>query len=106
MSSQQVERVTLFKIADVKAQEEILSKYKAIKANALKDGKTYIVSVKAGHTESDNRNQGFTIVANTTFASQEDFEYYDKYCEAHKALREFAKTVHQGSMMVYYRSVV
>ncbi|PSK48648.1 hypothetical protein B9Z65_59 [Elsinoe australis] len=106
MPSGQVDRVTMFKIPDSKAQEEILSKYKSLRADALKDGKPYIVSAKAGYTENDPRNQGFNIVANTTFASMADFEFYDKDCEAHKVIREFAKSVHQGVMMVYFKSVL
>lgn len=123
MPSGQVDRVTMFKIPDPKAQEEILSKYKTLQADALKvhvghtkvseppliseqDGKPYIVSAKAGYTENDPRNQGFNIVANTTFASMADFEFYDKDCEAHKVIREFAKSVHQGVMMVYFKSVL
>lgn len=31
--------------------------------------------------------------------------YYDEECEAHGKLKEFAKSVHQGAMMVYFESV-
>ncbi|KAF2218224.1 hypothetical protein BDZ85DRAFT_117009 [Elsinoe ampelina] len=106
MTSEQINRVTLFKISDQKAQEELLSKYKQLQSKAVKDGKPYIISAKAGRTEEDQRNQGYTIVAQTTFADKEGFEFYDKHCEAHAEIREYAKTVHQGVLMVYFKSVV
>ncbi|KAF4548712.1 Hypothetical protein D9617_26g079270 [Elsinoe fawcettii] len=106
MASEQVHRVTLFKIPDQKAQEELLGKYKQLQSKAVKDGKPYIIAAKAGRTEEDQRNQGYTIVAQTTFSSKEDFEYYDKQCEAHGEIRKFAGSVHQGVMMAYFKSVV
>jgi hypothetical protein len=33
-------------------------------------------------------------------------EYYDNGCAAHAELREFAKTVHNGAMMVYFEDGV
>ncbi|KAG8624580.1 hypothetical protein KVT40_007647 [Elsinoe batatas] len=106
MTSEQVNRVTLFKVPDPRAQEELLSKYKQLQSKAVKDGKPYIISAKAGRTEEDQRNQGYTIVARTTFANQEGFEFYDKHCKAHGEIKEYAKTVHQGVLMVFFKSVV
>jgi hypothetical protein len=60
--------------------------------------------VKAGKTFGDQRAQGYTIAIMTTFASLEDFTYYDTQCEAHKELKGFAATVHQGNLMVYYQA--
>jgi hypothetical protein len=34
------------------------------------------------------------------FASEEDFEFYDKECEAHAELRGFARSVAEGFCMV------
>ena len=72
----------------------------------MQDGKPYIVAVEAGQTKDDARNQGYTVCAKSTFASMEDFDYYDKTCEAHKKIRAFAASVNQGSMMVFFQSVV
>jgi hypothetical protein len=62
--------------------------------------------VKAGRTFQDQRAQGYTVAVMSTFASKEDFEYYDKECEAHKELKAFAGSVHQGNLMVYFQSVL
>jgi hypothetical protein len=35
----------------------------------------------------DPRSKGFTIVAQTSFASLEDMRYYDTECAAHKNLK-------------------
>ena len=64
------------------------------------------MAVEAGQVEDDARNQGYTVCAKSTFASFEDFEYYDKSCTGHKEIRAFAASVTQGSMMVYFTSVV
>ncbi|KAK3115290.1 hypothetical protein LTR53_005513 [Teratosphaeriaceae sp. CCFEE 6253] len=106
MSHQYVHRVTLFKIPKVEDQEALLERYKVAQKEAVKDGKPYIMSVEAGQTKEDARNQGFTVCAKSTFSSMEDFEYYDKTCEAHKKIRAFAASVNQGSMMVFFQSVV
>jgi hypothetical protein len=39
------------------------------------------------------------------FAIKDDMVYYDEECEAHKALKAVAKSVHQGVMMVYFESI-
>lgn len=41
-----------------------------------------------------------------TFASKEDFEFYDTQCAVHKELKAFAATVHQGNLMAYFHSVL
>ncbi|PSN70807.1 hypothetical protein BS50DRAFT_570287 [Corynespora cassiicola Philippines] len=106
MSSEYVHRVTLFKIPDVENQEKLLAMYKTAQQKALKDGQPYIVAVDAGQTRDDARNKGFTVCAKTTFASMEDFEFYDKQCPAHSEIKKFASSVNEGSMMVYFTSVV
>jgi Stress responsive A/B Barrel Domain len=72
----------------------------------LQDGSPYIQSVKAGKTFADQRAQGYTIAVMTTFASEEDFAFYDTQCEAHKELKAFAASVHQGNLMVYFHSAL
>ncbi|RTE81269.1 hypothetical protein BHE90_004191 [Fusarium euwallaceae] len=102
----QITRVTLFKIPKEEDQQRLLDLYKAMPGKALKDGKPYIVSVKAGKAAPDQRAQGFTVVALSTFSSLEDFNYYDTECAAHGDLKAFAKTVNQGVAMVFFENVV
>ncbi|KAK5405217.1 hypothetical protein LTR06_008912 [Exophiala xenobiotica] len=104
MSAQETYRMTLFKIPDKGNQEKLLRLYEAMPQGALKDGKPYIVSVKAGRACEDARAQGYTIAVVSTFASMDDFHYYDTKCEAHTELKSFAKTVHEGNLMVFYQA--
>ena len=71
---------------------------------SVQDGKPYIISVTAGQATEDSRAQGYTVAVVTTFASEEDFHYYDTQCSAHAELKSFAKTVNQGMVMVYYHA--
>jgi hypothetical protein len=124
--------VTLFKIPDPANQEKLANIYKEMPTKAKKvfhahiavyllnavgfcmhnewllrcyqDGKPYIVSVKAGPTIEDQRNQGYTLAAVSTFASLEDMKYYDTGCEAHDALKVEARQMHQGILVVFYES--
>ncbi|KAM5349626.1 hypothetical protein ACJ41O_006131 [Fusarium nematophilum] len=100
----QVTRVTLFKIPSEEDQQRLLDLYKTLLQKAVKDGKPYIVSAKAGKAKPDQRAQGFNVVAVSVFSSLEDFNYYDTECAAHGELKAFAKTANQGVMMVYFES--
>jgi hypothetical protein len=60
--------------------------------------------VRAGPTKADQRNQGYTIAVISVFDSVEDMAYYDNECAAHNELKAFAKTVHQGAMMVFFEN--
>lgn len=129
--SMTIHRTTLFKIPEEAQREKLLEFYRGMSTKALKvyiylfsphpfpgpypesryqsltnlkqqDGKPYIISVKAGPTFDDQRRQGFTFAAQSVFASEEDMKYYDNGCAAHAELKEYAKTVHQGIMMVYF----
>ncbi|KAF9766196.1 hypothetical protein IL306_001420 [Fusarium sp. DS 682] len=102
--SGKVTRVTLFKIPKEEDQQHLIDLYKKMPQKATKDGKPYIVSVQAGKAKPDQRSQGFTIVAISTFASQEDFNYYDTQCAAHLELRTFAKSVNEGVAMIYFEN--
>jgi hypothetical protein len=125
-----VRRITMFKIPGEEDQQKVLSMYKNMQTKALKvcyhlphsalmfyapnsavklitntimqDGQQYIIAVEAGITQQDQRAQGYTLAATTTFKSQEDFEYYDKECKAHLELKTFARSVAQGLCMVYF----
>ncbi|KAF5713167.1 stress responsive A B barrel domain-containing protein [Fusarium globosum] len=119
--SGKITRVTLFKIPKAEDQQHLIDLYKQMPqkatkvpplppnlfpSNISKDGKPYIVSVQAGKAKADQRSQGFTIVAISTFASQEDFNYYDTQCAAHLELRTFAKSVNEGVAMIYFENEI
>jgi hypothetical protein len=64
------------------------------------------LGVKAGMAFPDQRAQGYTVAVQSTFASKEDMAYYDNGCTAHAELKGFAKSVHQGSMVVYFENAL
>ena len=70
------------------------------------DSKPYIKSASANAVIPDpaGRNHGFTVAANTVFASLEDMKYYDEDCEAHQAIKAFLKPKIQGAMTVYHET--
>lgn len=43
-----------------------------------------------GIAKPDRRARGYTVVANHSFATAEDVDYYDHECRAHDALKETA----------------
>ncbi|KAF2441930.1 stress responsive A/B barrel domain-containing protein [Karstenula rhodostoma CBS 690.94] len=96
-----ITRVTLFKIPSSSDAETLLSHFRGMPTNALKDGNPYLLSVTAGPTFEDPRSQGFNFAAISKFKNKEDMVYYDEECAAHAALKAFAKDVIQGIMMVY-----
>ncbi|OAG10808.1 uncharacterized protein CC84DRAFT_1161658 [Paraphaeosphaeria sporulosa] len=101
-----ITRVVLFKIASPADQAKLFEYYRPLAATATKDGKPYILSARAGPTFEDQRRQGFTVAAVTEFKNEEDMKYYDEGCETHAELKKFAKSVHEGAMMVYFRDVL
>ncbi|KAI1083680.1 hypothetical protein F5B20DRAFT_528097 [Whalleya microplaca] len=106
MSGKPIHRVTLFKIPSVEDQNKLIELYRTVSATAVKDGKPYIKSVVAGPTFDDARNQGYTVVAISVFASVDDMKYYDNECQAHAGLKSVAKTLHQGVMMAYLENAL
>ncbi|GKT93436.1 stress responsive A/B barrel domain-containing protein [Colletotrichum tofieldiae] len=94
--TEQVTRITLFKIPDEENQKRILSLYQQMPQKAL----------KAGLAVADQRAQGFTIAAVSTFASKEDMDYYDNGCATHQELKSIAKGSHQGFAMVFFQDQV
>lgn len=80
--------------------------YRVMLSRVIKDGKPYILSVKSGPTYDDLRNQGYTVAATLVFNSVRDMKYYDNSCEAHTTLRNVAKVLHQGAMIVYFENKV
>ncbi|KAI1961460.1 hypothetical protein LOZ58_003316 [Ophidiomyces ophidiicola] len=100
-----ITRVTLFKIPEEENRQKVLSFYKTMPQDALKDGKPYIRSVRAGHTFEDQRRQGYTLAVVSQYDTVEDMNYYDNECQAHVNLKSTAKDLHQGVMVVYFESV-
>ncbi|KLU92636.1 hypothetical protein MAPG_11581 [Magnaporthiopsis poae ATCC 64411] len=106
MAGGPVYRLTLFKIPNEDDQKKLLDIYRQMPTKAVKDGKPYIKSVSAGTSQQDQRAQGYTVAVTSIFESEDDLLYYDNECAAHAELKAFARTVHQGSMMVYFENVL
>ncbi|EEP77583.1 conserved hypothetical protein [Uncinocarpus reesii 1704] len=100
-----ITRVTLFKVPEEEHRQQLLAMYKTMAQDALKDGKPYIRSVRAGSTFDDQRRQGYTLAVVSEFDSVDDMNYYDNDCKAHANLKVVAKNVHQGVMMTFFESV-
>ncbi|KAK6193758.1 hypothetical protein LQW54_012145 [Pestalotiopsis sp. IQ-011] len=86
-----IHRITMFKLPVPEDQEKLIEAYKTLAKDQQKNGKPYILSLNAGIAEKDQRSQGFTVVSKTEFASMADMKYYDDECEAHAALKKYAK---------------
>ncbi|KAL2401036.1 hypothetical protein ABEF95_016761 [Exophiala dermatitidis] len=101
-----VKRITLFKVPKEEDIDAIIGQYEIMRTTAEKEGQKYIVSNEANRVlnTSEERSQGYTIVAVTTFKSKEDVEYYDKQCAAHKKLREFIAPRRTGFATLHYGS--
>ncbi|KAF2233996.1 stress responsive A/B barrel domain-containing protein [Viridothelium virens] len=107
MASEAVVRSTLFKVPNPADIDGILEKYSTLKKDAKKDGKPYILEVNAGKANTDPRNQGYSFLAVTKFASVEDMNYYDNQCEAHQAIKASAKgKIEPPPLMVYTTNAV
>lgn len=106
MASQVVTRVTLFKIPSEEGRQRLINLYRTLPAKATREGRHYILSANVGPTFDDARNQGFTLAATTTFATLEDWKYYDEQCPAHGEIKTLAKTLHEGIMMVYFQNAL
>ncbi|KAF2136716.1 uncharacterized protein K452DRAFT_237027 [Aplosporella prunicola CBS 121167] len=106
MATKPINRVTLFKIPNKGDIPAILDKYTTLAVDAKKDNKPYILSAKASQVIDDpaGRNQGYTVAAQTCFASLDDMKFYDEECEAHKAIKVFLKPKAEGVMTVYFEA--
>ncbi|KAF2434461.1 stress responsive A/B barrel domain protein [Tothia fuscella] len=82
-----INRVTMFKIPNEEDVKAALTAYTKLSEDHSKDGKPYILAVKAAKLYPDPRSQGYTLAAHTSFSSLEDMKYYDEDCAAHKALK-------------------
>ncbi|KAI4728062.1 hypothetical protein E4T49_04201 [Aureobasidium sp. EXF-10728] len=106
-ASKQVHRTTLFKIPESRDVQAVLEKYATLAKDAKKDGNPYILRCTAGPALADQRSQGYTLAAQTTFSSLDDMKYYDNDCEAHAALKAVAKGKVDGvPLMVCFDNAV
>ncbi|KAH9888646.1 stress responsive A/B barrel domain-containing protein [Xylariomycetidae sp. FL2044] len=106
-----IHRVTMFKLPSVESQEKLIEGFKALARDHQKDGKPYIISMSTGKAMEDQRAQGWTVVNKSEFANIEDMRFYDEHDEAHKALKQKAKTLGieggpSGVLTAYYESAV
>lgn len=121
MSDSRIHRVTLFKAKD-EDKPSIIAAYEALKRNAIKvlkpslfsdiqnsciwqDGKSYILSIILGEALSDQRSQGYTVVAKLEFGRKEDCDYYDAECPGHMELKRSAGHLVQGLLTVNFHPV-
>ena len=113
-----IRRITLFKIPSESDISAVLSAYDVLMTTNLKvllsfpplpispsltnlqlqDSKPYILSCIASrvYNTSEARSEGYTVAVQSTFASKEDVEFYDKECPAHKELKKVTTPAHRG----------
>ncbi|KAI9744671.1 MAG: hypothetical protein M1818_002200 [Claussenomyces sp. TS43310] len=89
--SSEVIRITMFKIPRQDDQEQMSKAYEHLKENQQKEGKPYLLSIEAGPSFDNARNQGFNFIAKTVFKNKADHDFYDTICPAHKHLEAVAK---------------
>lgn len=100
-------RITMFKLPSKEVQEKVIGLYRVLTHSAVKDGSPYILSLEAGPSHDDPRNQGYNFVAKSEFKSLEDMRFYDEECVAHQILKEGTKPLGvQGVMTVFYEAAV
>jgi hypothetical protein len=112
-----IRRITLFKIPSESDISAVLSAYDVLMTTNLKvlpsllspffpssqisthqDSKPYILTCIASriYNTSEARSEGYTVAVQSTFASKEDVEFYDKECPAHKELKKVTTPAHRG----------
>lgn len=112
-----VRRITLFKIPSESDVTDVLTAYDVLMATHLKvsllppffplphpthvflqDSKPYILTCAASrvYNASESRSEGYTVAVQSTFASREDVEFYDRECPAHKELKKTTTRVNRG----------
>ncbi|KAI5856761.1 stress responsive A/B barrel domain protein [Durotheca rogersii] len=102
-----IHRVTLFIIPKEEDIDFLLTQYRTLRQEALRNGAPYIESVIAGRALPDERSRGYTLVAKTTFRNLDDMNFYDKECAAHKRFKELAGPRRTGDILtVYYEDAV
>jgi hypothetical protein len=111
-----VQRITMFKVAASSDIPLFLEQYQTLAQEQkrvsgagreiinhvgwqMKAGWQTLHPVNAHQPVNDPRTQGYNVLAHTVFASLEDVKYYDEKCEAHAALKAFAKDKVAGPPM-------
>ncbi|EFQ99577.1 stress responsive A/B barrel domain-containing protein [Nannizzia gypsea CBS 118893] len=97
-----IHRITFFNIPNPDDIDVLVSEYRALKQEAKRDSKPYILSVEAGRTLPDLRTQGYTLAVRTTFRNLDDMNFYDTECETHRRLKKVAAPRRQGDVFVAY----
>ncbi|KAK3694251.1 hypothetical protein B0T22DRAFT_65677 [Podospora appendiculata] len=103
-ATSRVHRTTMFKIPDPENQKKLLEAYRVLESEQTKGGKPYILQVRTGLAGSDPRSKGYTVIAETEFASLDDMKYYDSECAAHANLKKTASTlsIAEPPLAVYF----
>lgn len=81
-------------------------KTKSLTERIAQNEKPYILSNEAGRVinGSEARSKGWTVVAQTVFASLEDVKYYDEQCAAHKKLKSVVTPLREDASVLLFES--
>jgi len=101
----------MFKLLSQEQQAVVTAGYQVLAKTHSKDGKPYILSLEAGPADEDARSKGYTYVSKTVFKDMEDYDFYDKDCEAHKKLKRYmveskVNVLEQGVLTVRFTPAV
>ncbi|KAJ6148806.1 hypothetical protein N7471_000005 [Penicillium samsonianum] len=97
-----IHRTTFFNIPKPEDIDILLAEYRHLAQEAKRNSEPYILSVQAGRTLPDLRNNGYTLAVKTTFRNLDDMNFYDSGCEAHKRLKSVAAPLRQGNVFTAY----
>jgi len=86
-----ITRVTMLEIPGEAHQAIALQGFEVFTKTQQKDGVPYILSMQAGRVSGSVLEQGFTIVAKSIFATEEDMEFYETQCLGHLEYKKFLK---------------
>ncbi|KAJ4298679.1 hypothetical protein N0V88_003710 [Collariella sp. IMI 366227] len=90
-----IQRTTLFKVPDKENQKALVAAYEKLATSETKTPKPCFV-----HIMKDQRSGGYTVMATTAFASEEEMEYYDSLCLVHLELKRIAQPLCNGPPLV------
>ncbi|KAK4124824.1 hypothetical protein N657DRAFT_689229 [Parathielavia appendiculata] len=88
-----IHRETFFKVPDQEGVQKLLEAYRVLEKNQNRNGKPYILNLRAEQVLDDPRSKGYTVMAKMTFRDREDMQYFDGWCEAHETLKKTAMEV-------------
>ncbi|RBQ90187.1 hypothetical protein VDGD_20525 [Verticillium dahliae] len=91
-----INRITLFKIAKEDDRATLLGFSKTLQQSALKDGKPYILGVKAGVAAPNPRDQGYTVAVQSTFVRRRTWLFTTTSARAMRSSRLLSRRCTRG----------